>query len=144
MSPTIPSPPPVNSFVIGTAVINTHTLQSRPLQLAMVRSSRSQWPRKWATTGVHYSDLHTPEIILRHCGVPGSVGSENESQRPLEFVSRRPPGLWPVESGVSRLRGHPEGPESCQSGAQLSSRSFVGCYSYNAGRAVMGGTGYQA
>jgi hypothetical protein len=30
--------------------------------------------------------------------------------------------LWTLESGVSRLRGHPEGPESCQPGARRPSQ----------------------
>ena len=52
-------------------------------------------------------------------------------------------GLWTLESSFSRLRGHPEGPESLHQNARRSSRRSSPRYSYNAGSAgLVDGAGY--
>ena len=57
-------------------------------------------------------------------------------------------GLWTLESGVSRLRGHPKGAERCQPGARRSSWRSSPKFpsllvSYNAGNAgLVDGIGY--
>ncbi len=52
---------------------------------------------------------------------PGSLYSIVEYEYPPP-PPPPPPPLWTLESGVSRWRGHPEGPESCQPDTRRSSR----------------------